>query len=311
MHGIVLRVLSDFIDVLTDEGERWQCKLLGRLKRRRRRTTLIVAGDRVRIKPVNAEKREGLIVHIAPRTRALSRRRPGSDFPIEDVILANPDEIMVVFAAARPEPNLHLLDRFLVAAEASEVEHIFIVINKIDLTGEEKARALFGLYEDVGYPVFYTSAVTGAGVDALKRQLRDRITVLAGPSGVGKSSLINRIEPSLNLRVGKVMDIGKGRHTTRRAELHPLSGGGFIADTPGLRELGLWDVRPEELSDYFPEIRRLAPQCRFADCTHVTEPDCAVREAVKKGEIFPQRWESYTMLFYGLDVDDATGLGVE
>ena len=311
MHGIVLRVLSDFIDVLTDEGERWQCKVLGRLKRRRRRTTLIVAGDRVTIRPVNAEKREGLIVHIEPRERALSRRRPGTDYPIEDVILANPDEIMVVFAAARPEPNLHLLDRFLVAAEASEVENIFLVINKIDLTGEEEARRRFGLYEEVGYPVFYTSAKTAAGVDALKQQLRDRITVFAGPSGVGKSSLINCIEPGLNLRVGEVIDIGKGRHTTRRAELHPLSGGGFIADTPGLRELGLWDVRPEELSDYFPEIRRLAAQCRFPDCTHVREPDCAVRAAVERGDIPPQRWESYTMLFYGLDIDDATGLGIE
>ena len=296
MHGIVLRVYSDFIDVLTDEGQRWQCKVLGKLKRRRRLTTLVAAGDRVKVKPVDAEKREGLITDILPRKSALSRRRPNTTTPVEDVILANPDEIMVVFAAAEPDPNLFLLDRFLVAAESSEIP-AFIVINKIDLTGEDAAREIFGLYEDVGYPVFYVSAAQNLGIDALRGQLKDHITVVAGPSGAGKSSLINRIQPGLNLRVGELMRIGKGKHTTRWAQLYPLDSGGFIADTPGLRELGLWDIRPGELSDYFPEIRARAPQCRFSDCTHVTEPGCAVREAVERGEIHPHRWASYLQLF--------------
>ena len=296
MHGIVLRVYSDFIDVLTDEGERWQCKVMGRLKRRRRLTTLIAAGDRVMIKPVDVDKREGLITNILPRKSTLSRRRPNTTTPVEDVILANPDEIMVVFAAASPDPNLFLLDRFLVAAESSEVPS-FIVINKIDLTGEEKARELFGLYADIGYPVFYVSAARNLGVDALRRHLKDHITVVAGPSGAGKSSLINRIQPGLNLRVGEVMRMGKGKHTTRWAQLYPLDSGGFIADTPGLRELGLWDIRPHELSDYFPEIRRYAPQCRFSDCTHIAEPGCAVREAQARGDIHPHRWASYLQLF--------------
>ncbi len=296
MYGVVLRVYSDFIDVLTDEGGRWQCKVPGRLKRRRRPTTLIVAGDRVIINPADPDKREGLITDILPRKSTLSRRRPNTTMPIEDVILANPDEIMVVFAAASPEPNLFLLDRFLVAAESSEVPS-FIVINKIDLTGEERAEKLFGLYEDIGYPVFYVSAARNLGVDALRRHLKDHITVVAGPSGAGKSSLINRIQPGLNLRVGEVMRMGKGKHTTRWAQLYPLDSGGFIADTPGLRELGLWDIRPHELSDYFPEIRRYAPQCRFSDCTHIAEPGCAVREALARGEIHPHRWASYLQLF--------------
>ncbi len=295
-EGIVLRVYSDFVEVRTEDGVRWRCKLLGKLKRRRRRTTLIAAGDRVRIRVVDAEKHEGLIVAIAPRQRALSRRRPGTLTPVEDVILANPDEIMVVFAAAEPEPNLFLLDRFLVAAEASEIP-AFIVINKIDLTGEDRARAIFGFYEPIGYPLYYVSAKEGTGIDTLRRHLKNHITVVAGPSGAGKSSLINRIQPGLNLRVGELMRVGKGKHTTRWAQLYPLDQGGFIADTPGLRELGLWDVRPQELSDYFPEIRALAPQCRFSDCTHINEPGCAVRAAWERGEIHPHRWASYQQLF--------------
>ena len=296
MQGIVLRVYSDFIDVLSDDGQHWQCKVMGRLKRRRRLTTLIAAGDRVQIKRVHAEKREGLITAILPRKATLSRRRPGANTPVEDVILANPDEIMVVFAAADPNPNLFLLDRFLVAAESSEIPG-FIVINKIDLTGEAKAREIFGLYEDVGYRVFYVSATQNLGIDMLRRHLRDHITVVAGPSGAGKSSLINRIQPGLNLREGEVMRIGKGKHTTRWAQLYPLNSGGFIADTPGLRELGLWDILPHELSDYFPEIHRHAPNCRFNDCTHIIEPGCAVREALRRGEIHPHRWASYLQLF--------------
>jgi len=298
MHGIVLQVYSDFFDVQTDSGEHWQCKAQGRLKRQKQRTTLVAAGDRVQMQVVEPEKRSGIIVEIEPRERVLSRTRPGGGHPFEDVILANPDEIMIVFAMAEPAPHLRMLDRFLVAGEASELE-IFVVINKIDLSGEAKARALFGIYEEAGYSFFYTSAKEDTGLDAVRRQLRDHITVVAGPSGVGKSSLINRIDPGLNIRVGETMKIGKGRHTTRTAQLHPLSDGGFIADTPGLRELGLWDVRPEELSDYFPEIRRYASDCRFSFCTHIHEPDCAVQTALAAGAIHPDRWESYLRLFRG------------
>ncbi len=300
MHGIVLRTYSDFFDVLAaDDGAVWQCKVTGRLKKDVRRSTLVAAGDRVEFEPVDVVTRLGQIGVIAEREHVLSRLRPDSGYPYEDVILANPDEIMIVFAAARPEPHLRLLDRFLVAAEAADAETIFIVANKVDVCGEEAARQLFGPYEAIGYPVFYTSAKTGAGIESLRGQMRDRITVVTGPSGVGKSSLINAIEPGMNLRVGELMLIGRGRHTTRAAELHPLANGGFIADTPGLRELGLWDVRPEELSDYFPEIRRRAAHCRFSFCTHLHEPDCAVQLAVATGDIIPARWESYQRLFAG------------
>lgn len=272
--------------------------MLGKLKRQKRRSTLLAAGDRVLFQVTDADVRSGVIVHIEPRQRVLSRTRPGSGHPYEDVILANPDEIMIVFAVTQPHPHLHMLDRFLVAAAASELD-INVVINKIELTGSERAREIFGLYEEAGYRMFYTSVKQRLGIDAVAAQLRDHITVVAGPSGVGKSSLINAIQPGLKLRVGEVMTIGKGRHTTRAAQLHPLPQGGFLADTPGLRELGLWDVRPQELSDYFPEIRRYASDCRFSFCTHIHEPDCAVQAALAAGRIHPQRWQSYLRLFRG------------
>ncbi len=298
MQGIVLKVYSDFYDIQTIDGGLWQCKVQGRLKQQKQRTTLVAAGDRVQVQAVEPDKRSGVIEKIEPRERVLSRVRPGGGHPYEDVILANPDEIMVVFAMAEPDPHLRMLDRFLVAAEASELG-IVIVINKIDLAGEARARALFDVYEAAGYPVFYVSAKKEIGLDAVRQQLRDQITVVVGPSGVGKSSIINLIEPGLSIRVGETMKIGKGRHTTRAAELHPLTIGGYIADTPGLRELGLWDVRPEELSDYFPEIRRHALNCRFSFCTHTHEPDCAVQEILAAGGIHPDRWDSYLRLYHG------------
>jgi ribosome biogenesis GTPase len=214
----------------------------------------------------------------------------------EQVILANPDQAVFVFACAEPEPNLRLLDRLLVGAE---IQHIPAVVcaNKIDLVGKDEARRLFGIYADIGYPVLYTSAETGEGVEEMARQLEGRVSALVGPSGVGKSSLLNAIQPGLGLAVREVSEAtGEGRHTTAVRQLFPLDRGGWVADTPGIRALALFDVDPEELDAYFPDIAPYVADCRFSDCTHTVEPGCAVVAAVEAGRVHRHRYESYVRL---------------
>ena len=209
----------------------------GRLLQERTKDTLVAVGDRVGVL-ANGESK-GLIDRVEERHSVLSRQRPGIDSPAEDVILANPDQAMVVFAAAQPEPHLRMLDRFLVITEFNKLPAI-VCVNKVDLVSMEQAKALFGLYENIGYQVIYASIETGQGVDELRTLLADRITVLTGPSGVGKSSLLNAVHPALHLETGALRDfMGKGKHTTRGAQLFALPFGEntFVADTPGIREL--------------------------------------------------------------------------
>jgi ribosome biogenesis GTPase len=206
---------------------------------------------------------------------------------------------VIVFACAEPEPHLRMLDRFLVIAEKQQIRPL-IVANKVDLVGLEEARALFDRYTELGYTVIYTSAHTGRGVTDLRKALKDRISALAGPSGVGKSSLLNVVQPDLGLRVRAVSEsTSKGRHTTQVRELFPLDEGGYVADTPGIRSLALWDTEPEELDAYFIELRDLVSECQFSDCTHTHEPGCAVREAVEEGEVHPERYASYLRMRFG------------
>jgi ribosome biogenesis GTPase len=164
----------------------------------------------------------------------------------------------------------------------------------------EQARELFGHYQDLGYPVLYTSVESGEGINELKERLTGKVSVLAGPSGVGKSSLLNVIQPGLGLAVRDVSDsTGKGRHTTVVRELFALDGGGYVADTPGLKALALWDIEPEEVDGYFPELRQLVPDCQFSDCMHIHEPGCAVIEAVEEGRVHSERYDSYVRLRAG------------
>ncbi len=300
IHGVVLRVRGHHYDVQTDDGVR-VCQVRGKLLQNKTKDTLVAAGDRVWIWPEG--RNSGLIERVDARRSVLSRQQPGISRPAEDVILANPDQVLVMFSVAEPEPHLRMLDRFLVIAEANDLPAI-ICVNKIELTGLEGARAIFGIYEEIGYPVLYVSAKLGQGIEALKDLLMDRITVVTGPSGVGKSTLINAIYPELNLKVGDLRDFaGKGKHTTRAAQLIrlPLGEETFIADTPGIRELGLYEIDPADLGFYFVDIAPFVNDCRFPDCTHDHEPGCAVRAAVEAGQIDRRRYESYLRLLHGED----------
>ncbi|CAA9267244.1 MAG: Ribosome small subunit biogenesis RbfA-release protein RsgA [uncultured Chloroflexia bacterium] len=206
---------------------------------------------------------------------------------------------------ARPEPHLRMLDRYLINAELNGVEAL-IVANKCDLRPREEIDALFAPYMAIGYPVLYTSAAQNAGVEELRTRLANRISGLSGPSGVGKSSLLNRVQPGLQLRTSAVSDfLNKGRHTTVVAELHPLDDGGYVADTPGIREMGLWQVPPEELAWSYREFRPWVDQCFFQPCSHLHEPNCAVRAAVDRGEIAAVRYDSYTRLHEELSAEVA------
>jgi len=267
---------------------------------------LVAVGDRVTIIP--DEDGTGMIDAVHEREHAISRVRTGIKRDYRQILLANPDQIVIVFACAQPEPHLRMLDRFLVIAEKQAIDAL-IVANKIDLVSREEAEAIFGVYEALGYPLLYTSAHTGQGVDDLRSRLQGKISALAGPSGVGKSSLLNRVQPELGLHVRTVSEAtSKGRHTTHVRELFPLEFGGYVADTPGIRSLALWDTEPEELDAYFVEMRDRVSDCQFNDCTHSHEPGCAIRAAVEAGEISPERYQSYLRLRFGDDselyVDD-------
>ena len=214
-------------------------------------------------------------------------------------MVANLDQVLVVFACAEPMPNPRLVDRFLVVAESNEVEAV-IVVNKLDFCGEDDGRRLFERYERIGYPVNYVSAKAGIGVEELRERLANRVSIVTGPSGVGKSTLLNTLQPGLQILTGDVSEaLHKGRHTTTVAELHPLDGGGYVADTPGLRELGLWKIEDDELPWCFPEFRSFLGGCAFNDCRHLDEPRCAIRGAVDDGTISPYRYDSYRRLLTG------------
>jgi ribosome biogenesis GTPase len=303
--GLITKAQSGFFTVHSESGP-VVCTLRGQLKEKRRDTDLAALGDRVTFVP--RDDGTGIIDSIAERTRVLARRAPRGhsrqapayrDRPAEQVMVANLDQAVFVFSCAQPEPNLRMLDRFLVTACASEIPAL-ICANKTDLVGRAAARAAFGLYERIGYRVQYTSALKQEGVAQLRTQLRGKCSVLAGPSGTGKSTLLNVIQPGLGLAAGAVsQSSSKGRHTTVFPQLLPLEGGGWVADTPGLRALDLFDLEPDELDAYFVEIAPLVADCAFSDCSHTHEPDCAVREALQRGEIHALRYQSFRRMRRG------------
>ena len=294
IRGLIVKAQSGFFTVNTDQG-RIVCQLRGRLKQGKARGDLAAIGDRVRISAM--PDATGMIEVVEERKRAIVRLDPRPQGVYQQILLSNPDQVVLVFACAHPPPKLRMLDRFLVVAEKQRVPAV-IVANKVDLV--QDPREIFGLYEPLGYLVLYTSAKTGQGVDSLRTQLRGKISALAGPSGVGKSSLLNTMQPGLGLAVREVSTaVNKGKHATVTREMYALEEGGYVADSPGWRALALWDTAPEELDAYFPELAPLVAECQFSDCTHEHEPGCAVRRAVEAGQVHPLRYDSYLRLRAG------------
>jgi ribosome biogenesis GTPase len=243
-----------------------------------------------------------MIEAVETRRRLLSRMAPTPQGEYQQIIIANPDQTVFIFACANPDPHLGMLDRFLVVAEKQGIP-VLVVANKVDLVDIDQARSLFSRYEQLGYPLIYTSAKSGLGIPELIGKLRGKVSLFAGPSGVGKSSLLNSMQPGLGLAIRSVSQAtAKGRHTTVVRQLFPLEGGGYVADTPGLKAMALWDIQPEELDGYFPELRGLVAGCQFSDCTHVHEPGCAVQAALRRGEVHPERYASYVRMRLGQDV---------
>lgn len=307
LTGLVIKSISGFFTVRTEAGD-IVCQIPKRLKyeiQQRQKTEdekytdIVAVGDQVTIEPTDDET--GQIVAVAERHHVLSRTRPAPAtrkalLDREQVLVANPDQVVFVFSIKDPEPSLRKLDRLLVITERQDIPTV-ICVNKIDLVEPGEAQALFRVYEEIDYLVIYTSVATGAGIDALREQLRGKLSALAGSSGVGKSSLLNAVQPELGIKVGAVSAATtKGMHTTRHTELIPLDVGGYVADTPGIRGIALFDLEPGEMDGYFREIAPLVADCQFSDCTHVHEENCAVLAAVASGSIAPERYDSYLRL---------------
>ena len=287
VRGRVLRTVGGVYHVEVP-GATIESAVRGRLKRERGLGRVAV-GDVVEIERL--ADGSGVIVGVLSRESRLSRRVSGGRR--EQIIAANVDQLAPIFSVTRPHPVFPLLDRFLVLAEANEIS-AFVVLNKMDLTELEEARELVSDYESAGYPVLYVSARRRTGLTELSTRLANHITVFVGPSGAGKSSLLNELEPGLGLRVGEISrTLERGTHTTVAASLHPLEGGGYVVDTPGLGKLEFLQMGARELAWCFPEFRPYLDRCRFPDCTHSHEPDCAVRAATESGALSERRYQSY------------------
>ncbi len=293
-QGLIVKAQSGFFWVETGEGI-IVCQLRGKLKRGRATGDIAALGDHVTI--TLSEDGSGALENVEERKQALVRLDPRPQGEYQQVLLANADQVIFVFACANPNPKLRMLDRFLVIAEKQKIP-IIIIANKTDLV--ENPKEIFGTYEDIGYRVIYTSAKNEQGLEEMRNVLKNKISALAGPSGVGKSSLLNALQPGLGLAVNEISSVmNKGRHTTVSRQMFPLEGGGYVADTPGWKSLALWDTEAGEMDAYFPELRDLVPHCQFSDCTHIHEPGCAVLAALKENKIHPERYQSYLRLRAG------------
>lgn len=283
MQGKILKGIAGFYYVHVAEKGIYECKAKGSFRNQKIKP---LVGDNVEIDILDEKEKLGNITRLFPRKNELIRPA-----------VANIDQALIVFAAMEPEPNFNLLDRFLVMMERQKVDTI-ICFNKMDLLGEERLLRLKQAYTVCHYPILYISNKTGEGLDGVKALLKGKTTAFAGPSGVGKSSLLNIIKPDANMETGTVSEkIKRGRHTTRHSELFLAEEDTYIMDTPGFTSLYVNDFEKDELKDYFPEFAEYGKQCRFAGCVHVNEPVCGVKQALEAGKISRIRYENYVGLY--------------
>lgn len=303
MKGMVIKSTGSWYQVLGDDGRHYECRIKGKFRTKGIRTTNPIAvGDRVEFE-LEPDQESAVISALEPRRNYIIRKSINLSKQAQ-ILGANLDQAILVVTLASPPTSLGFIDRFLVTAEAYSVPAA-LVFNKLDLFSEEGLEILeeyVSIYSELGYPCYEVSALEGTNIDQLRDLLRDKVTLVSGHSGVGKSSLINAIAPGSQLRTGSISDWSdKGKHTTTFAEMLPLPFGGYLIDTPGIRELGIVDIEQAELSHFFPEMRALLNACRFHNCRHVNEPGCAVLDALEAGDIQPSRYESYLSIYQNED----------
>ncbi|MDR0763950.1 MAG: ribosome small subunit-dependent GTPase A [Bacteroidales bacterium] len=331
--GLVIKNTGNIYDVLDERGALWHCKVRGNFRLKGLRTTNPVAvGDRVKFEVSASEATQSKadnfnwITAVAPRKNCLLRKSVNLSKQTH-IIAANIDLAIVVASVAEPRTPQGFIDRTLISCEAYDVPAV-VVFNKIDLcehyaktpvdtgstvspitdskeTCKTNLSTNMEMYRTAGYKILLTSAVTGYGIDELKKVISGKTVLFTGNSGVGKSALINMIDPTLNLKIGEISTFNeKGKHTTTFAQMFPIDSGGFLIDTPGIKEFGMIKINTEELSQYFPEMERIREQCAYSNCTHTHEPHCAIKETVKAGKIHPQRYQSYLNILSGDEIPE-------
>ena len=303
MQGLVVKSTGSWYSVKTENGERYDCRIKGKFRIKGIQTTNPIAvGDRVDFE-LEPDQQTGIITRLHERKNYIIRKAINLSKQAQ-ILAANLEQAFLIVTLASPRTSLGFIDRFLVTAEAYDIP-AGLIFNKLDLFSDEGLEILAEyrtIYEDLGYTCFDVSALKQLHINPVKEALKDKTTLFSGHSGVGKSSLINAIYPELRLRTTEISEWhDKGMHTTTFAEMFELPFGGYLIDTPGIRELGIIDIEPQELGHFFPEIRSRMNDCKFHNCRHINEPGCAVLKAVQNGEIEPSRYESYLSIYHNQD----------
>ena len=303
MQGLVIKSTGSWYQVKTSGGAVIDCRIKGKFRTKDIKTTNPVAvGDTVEI-DLEPDQDTGIITSLSERKNYIIRKSVNLSKQAQ-IIAANLDQALLVVTLASPRTSLGFIDRFLVTAEAYDIPAA-LIFNKLDLFSDEGLEILAeyeSIYEQLGYPCYRISALEGVNISQVMNVLQDKVTLFSGHSGVGKSTLINRLIPGIKLKTGEISEWSdKGQHTTTFAEMHELPQGGYIIDTPGIRELGIIDIEKQELGHFFPEIRDRMHECRFNNCRHINEPGCAVLDALEEGEIAHSRYDSYTSIYQGND----------